>query len=77
MNLVGEQLKDALACIAAWQLASGLSNVVLGWPLAGAVAHTGAAAALTVLLTRLIVRSRADVHAPAPGPVDLQVRPAS
>ena len=27
---------------------SGLSNVVLGWPLVGAVAHTGGAAALVV-----------------------------
>jgi cytochrome c oxidase assembly protein subunit 15 len=47
-----------LLLLAGWQLASGLSNVVLGWPLAGAVAHTGGAAALTVLLTRLLVRSR-------------------
>jgi heme a synthase len=47
-----------LAAIAAWQLASGLSNVVLGWPLIGAVAHTGGAAALTVALTLLVVRSR-------------------
>jgi heme a synthase len=34
-----------------WQLASGLSNVVLGWPLVAAVAHTGGAAALVAVLT--------------------------
>jgi cytochrome c oxidase assembly protein subunit 15 len=47
------------AAVAAWQLASGLSNVVLGWPLVAAVAHTGGAAALVVLLTALAARSRA------------------
>jgi cytochrome c oxidase assembly protein subunit 15 len=43
--------------IAAWQVASGLGNVVLGWPLLAAVAHTGGAAALVVVLTLLIARS--------------------
>lgn len=37
--------------LAAWQLLSGLSNVVLGWPLIGAVAHTGGAAALVLVLS--------------------------
>jgi len=46
-----------LLAIAAWQAASGLGNVVLGWPLSAAVAHTGGAAALVVVLTLLIVRS--------------------
>ena len=46
----------ALAGVGAWQLASGLSNVVLGWPLGAAVAHTGGAAALAVLLTVLLAR---------------------
>ena len=32
------------------QLATGLSNVVLGWPLVAAVLHTGGAAALVVVL---------------------------
>jgi len=40
-----------IAALALWQLASGLSNVVLGWPLAAAVSHTGGAAALVVVLT--------------------------
>ena len=40
----------AIAALALWQLASGLSNVVLGWPLLGAVAHTGGAAGLVSTL---------------------------
>jgi len=51
----------ALVAVALWQLASGLSNVVLGWPLLSALAHTGGAAALVVLLTTLIVRMAASV----------------
>jgi len=46
----------ALAGVALWQLLSGLSNVVLGWPLVSAVAHTGGAAALVMLLTTLATR---------------------
>ena len=42
-----------------WQFASGLSNVVLGWPLVAAVAHTGGAAALVVALTWALRESRA------------------
>lgn len=37
--------------LAAWQLLTGLSNVVLEWPLLAALAHTGGAAALVVVLT--------------------------
>ena len=48
----------AITAVAGWQFASGLSNVVLGWPLVAAVAHTGGAAALIALLTVLLVRSR-------------------
>ncbi len=47
----------ALFGIAAWQLVSGLSNVLLSWPLLGAVAHTAGAAALVVVLTLLLTRS--------------------
>jgi cytochrome c oxidase assembly protein subunit 15 len=43
--------------MAAWQFASGLSNVVLGWPLFAALAHTGGAAALMTLLAVLLTRS--------------------
>ena len=47
----------ALVGVGLWQLGSGLANVLLGWPLLAAVAHTAGAAALTVLLTVLIVRA--------------------
>ena len=43
----------------AWQLLSGLSNVVLGWPLAAALAHTLGAALLVWRLVRLLVLPRA------------------
>jgi heme a synthase len=46
-----------VAGLAAWQLASGLSNVVLGWPIVAALAHTGGAGASIVLLTALLARS--------------------
>ena len=42
-----------------WQLASGLSNVVLGWPIIAALAHSAGAAALVGLLTSLWARARA------------------
>ncbi len=54
----------ALGGVALWQLASGLSNVVLGWPLVAAVAHTAGAAALAALLAVLITRVR-QARAPA------------
>jgi len=47
----------AITAVAGWQFASGLSNVVLGWPLVAAVAHTAGAAMLIALLTVLLVRS--------------------
>ena len=34
-----------------WQLVTGVSNVVFGWPLLAAVSHTGGAAALVVVMT--------------------------
>jgi len=55
----------AAAGIGLWQLASGLSNVLLGWPLIGAVAHTAGAAAWAVWLTVLLARAH---HAAAPTP---------
>ena len=47
-----------LAGLALLQLATGLSNVVLGWPLLAAVLHTGGAAALVVVLTWTAASSR-------------------
>jgi heme a synthase len=45
--------------LAFWQLATGLSNVILGWPLVSAVSHTGGAAALVVVLTWTLLDARA------------------
>lgn len=45
-----------LWALAAWQLMTGLSNVVLGWPLLAAVSHTGGAAGLVIVLTGLLTR---------------------
>jgi cytochrome c oxidase assembly protein subunit 15 len=63
-----------LAGVGLWQLGTGLSNVVLGWPLAAAVAHTGGAAAGVVLLTVLLARARATAPQPAPA---VRMEPAS
>jgi cytochrome c oxidase assembly protein subunit 15 len=52
-----------LVGLALLQLATGLSNVVLGWPLLAAVLHTGGAAALVGGLTWAAAYSRAS-HAP-------------
>lgn len=48
-----------LAGLTLLQFATGLSNVVLGWPLVAAVLHTGGAAALIVVLTWALSGSRA------------------
>ncbi len=46
------------AGMAAWQFVSGLSNVVLDWPIVAALAHTGGAAALITALTIAWVQAR-------------------
>jgi cytochrome c oxidase assembly protein subunit 15 len=53
-----------LAALTLLQVASGLSNVVLGWPLVAALLHSAGAAALVGLLSSLLART-------------LLVRPAS
>jgi cytochrome c oxidase assembly protein subunit 15 len=40
--------------LAAWQFFTGLSNVVLGWPLVAAVSHTGGAAGLVVVFSWML-----------------------
>jgi cytochrome c oxidase assembly protein subunit 15 len=45
-----------LALLVLVQMASGLSNVVLGWPLVAALVHAAGAAALVLLLTLLLAR---------------------
>jgi cytochrome c oxidase assembly protein subunit 15 len=47
-----------LVLLALAQVASGLSNVVLGWPIAAALAHSAGAAALMLLLALLLARAR-------------------
>jgi heme a synthase len=49
-----------LAGLALLQVATGLGNVLLGWPLAAAVMHTGGAAALVVVLTGIVCASRSS-----------------
>ncbi len=51
------RMAHALLALAAWQLLSGLSNVVLGWPLLAALAHTAGAAVLVALLALWITRA--------------------
>jgi cytochrome c oxidase assembly protein subunit 15 len=46
--------------LSALQFITGLSNVVLDWPLLAAVLHTGGAAAMVVTLTWALSVSRAD-----------------
>jgi cytochrome c oxidase assembly protein subunit 15 len=45
------------------QLGTGLSNVVLEWPIVAALLHSAGAAALVLLLALLLARSRAPVVA--------------
>lgn len=56
----------ALVALLAWQVGSGLANVVLQWPLLAALMHTAGAAALVGVLTSLWVRGR---------PASLSIRP--
>ena len=67
-QLRGGPLRQAarwIAWLALWQFASGLSNVVLGWPLVAALAHTAGAAALVVVLTWALRSSRGETVADA------------
>ncbi len=54
-----------LAGLAVLQLATGLSNVILGWPMVAALMHTGGAAAMVVVLTWAIRESRASASSQA------------
>lgn len=53
------RVSHGIGILAALQLATGLGNVVLGWPLLAALLHTGGAAALVVALTWALSASRA------------------
>ena len=60
----------ALAALVGLQLATGLSNVVLDWPLLSALLHTGGAAALVLTLTWITASML-----PTGMPAKLDVRP--
>lgn len=67
-----------LGGIALWQLLTGVSNVVLEWPLLAAVSHTGGAAALVVVLTGVLAaRPVAAAARATPLPVSSVSRPSS
>ena len=51
-------LTRTLFALLTLQLITGLSNVVLDWPLLAAVAHTGGAGALMMTLTYMLSRSK-------------------
>ena len=54
---VARRFGQGLAVLLALQVVSGLSNVVLGWPLAAALGHSAGAAALVLLMSLLLARS--------------------
>ena len=64
-----------LGLLLALQLLTGLSNVVLGWPLLAAVLHTGGAGAMLVCLVWLLTVSRVPANRPVALPTTL--RPAT
>ena len=53
-----------LAGLTLLQVATGISNAVLGWPLLAAVSHTGGAAALVIVLSGVVFSGR-GVPSPA------------
>ena len=64
-----------LAGLLLLQLATGLGNVLLGWPLVAAVLHTAGAAALVVLLTGVLVTaSRVSTDARVSRPATFEPR---
>ncbi len=65
-----------LAALLLLQFLTGLSNVVLDWPLLAAVLHTGGAAALVVLLTWGLAGSRSTRSAAAASSVPVSSTPA-
>ena len=52
-----------IAGLLLWQLVTGLSNVVLGWPLVAAVSHTGGAAGLVLVCMAALMRMRVSEQA--------------
>lgn len=48
----------ALLFLSLWQFVSGLTNIVLDWPLLAAVSHTAGAAGMVIVLTGAIIGTR-------------------
>jgi cytochrome c oxidase assembly protein subunit 15 len=61
-----------LGLLLALQLVTGLSNVVLGWPLLAAVLHTGGAGAMLACLVWLLTVSRVPLNSPVALPSTLR-----
>lgn len=53
-----QRFARVLVALCAWQFITGLSNVVLDWPLLAAVGHTGGAAALVIAFTGAVAATR-------------------
>jgi heme a synthase len=75
--LYKQSQKDSAAWIAGlllWQLITGLSNVVLGWPLIAAVSHTGGAAGLVLVCMAALMRMRVVEPAQKPAQKDSHLK---
>ena len=66
---LGRPFGTALWALLALQLVSGMSNVVLGWPLIAALGHSAGAAALVLLLAWVLARSTVWQSRPVAAPV--------
>jgi cytochrome c oxidase assembly protein subunit 15 len=55
-----ERFARGLVVLCAWQFLTGLTNVVLDWPLLAAVGHTGGAAALVIVFTGAVAGTRSE-----------------
>ncbi len=69
------RIAKGLLLLVAWQFASGLTNVVLDWPLLAAVGHTGGAAALVILMTGAVMATRSVANPAAVMPLNLSRSP--
>jgi len=58
----GRRLAFGVAALTVLQVATGLSNIVLDWPIAAALLHSAGAAALVLLLALAWMRSRQALH---------------
>jgi cytochrome c oxidase assembly protein subunit 15 len=69
VSVAARRYGAVLAALLFAQVLSGLSNVVLGWPLVAALAHSAGAAGLVLTLALLLARSaqgaRAEARQPA------------